>query len=312
MDFYLSKAGCDVEVRVRFPAAQEDIWHADAELAQYSTIDAPVQIWRVVSPINNLTEYVRCADLGKEADIEKLNSLVEKIDGMSQQEQRIFSGTLASGSINGLDDVLHIADSLGHHELQESTPELSEEKQVLRLSFSTGKAEFSSDFPVSDERLEQMKTQQGLDDYAQLQIMKIEAAPGYAPLEALLPADSISLEEANDLASYVEVMSREELRTYYAALSAEDVNTFSAALSIAMDLDDYESVSNDEWEYGRVALRRIGADDEILDTLDGYTDFGQLGRDAMEEDGIRQTEFGPVRRISSPFEEQLGMAQQMQ
>ena len=48
-------------------------------------------------------------------------------------------------------------------------------------------------------------------------------------------------------------------------------------------------------------LRRIGADDELLETIDGYTDFEQLGRAMMEEDGVRRTEFGLVRRPSEPF-----------
>ena len=69
------------------------------------------------------------------------------------------------------------------------------------------------------------------------------------------------------------------------------------------DLDDYELVSDNEREYGREALRRIGADDELLDTIDGYTDFDELGRAMMEQDGVRQTGFGLVRRLSKPFPE---------
>lgn len=32
-------------------------------------------------------------------------------------------------------------------------------------------------------------------------------------------------------------------------------------------------------------------------------DFEKLGEDAMVEDGVRETEFGLVRRCSSPFPE---------
>ena len=60
---------------------------------------------------------------------------------------------------------------------------------------------------------------------------------------------------------------------------------------------------SNEREYGREALRRIGADDELLDTIDGYTDFDELGRAMMEQDGVRQTGFGLVRRLSKPFPE---------
>lgn len=47
-----------------------------------------------------------------------------------------------------------------------------------------------------------------------------------------------------------------------------------------------------------------GADDELLDTIEGYTDFDQLGRAMMVEDGVRRTEFGLVRRLSAPFSTQ--------
>ena len=54
-------------------------------------------------------------------------------------------------------------------------------------------------------------------------------------------------------------------------------------------------------EYGKQVLRRVGADDEVIDTIDGYMDFARLGEDAMKEDGVLRTEFGLARRLSKPF-----------
>ena len=48
-------------------------------------------------------------------------------------------------------------------------------------------------------------------------------------------------------------------------------------------------------------IRRAGAGDEVIDTIAGYMDFAQLGRDSMAEDGVRRTELGLVRRLSRPF-----------
>lgn len=76
------------------------------------------------------------------------------------------------------------------------------------------------------------------------------------------------------------------------------------ALRYAMNLDDYERIPEDAYEYGQTVLRRIGADDELIDTIDGYMDFEKLGEDAMVEDGVRRTEFGLIRRCSSPFAEE--------
>ena len=38
-------------------------------------------------------------------------------------------------------------------------------------------------------------------------------------------------------------------------------------------------------------------------------DFEQFGEDSMKEDGVRQTEFGLVRRLSSPFDGQTPLQQ---
>ena len=47
-----------------------------------------------------------------------------------------------------------------------------------------------------------------------------------------------------------------------------------------------------------------GADDKLIDAIDGYMDFERLGTDSMAEDGVRRTEYGLVRRLSSPFHTQ--------
>lgn len=44
--------------------------------------------------------------------------------------------------------------------------------------------------------------------------------------------------------------------------------------------------SREPEEYGKEALRELGADQELLDTLEGFTDFAALGRLCMEQDGI--------------------------
>ncbi len=34
--------------------------------------------------------------------------------------------------------------------------------------------------------------------------------------------------------------------------------------------------------------------------LDGFTDFDALGRSEMELDGVRESSYGPVKRLSPP------------
>jgi len=189
----------------------------------------------------------------------------------------------------------------GYVKRRDGIPELAEEKVVLHLVLETSGEQFSLGLPASDERLEQVKAYLGLDDFAQAQIVRLEPGPDMEPLGYLLPMDCVTVEDANELASCVEHMKEHELNLYFSALSAEEPRTFSDALNIGLELDNYEPVSDSECEYGREALRRKGANEEVIDCIDGYMDFDQLGRDMMEEDGVRQTIYGFVRRLSKPF-----------
>ena len=57
-------------------------------------------------------------------------------------------------------------------------------------------------------------------------------------------------------------------------------------------------------KYGKQVLMRIGADEELIAALHGFTDFDELGSFFMREDGVRTTNFGLIRRLSEPFSHQ--------
>ena len=152
--------------------------------------------------------------------------------------------------------------------------------------------------------MERAKGMLGLEDFAQASISGVQfSTPSLADL---IPLDAVTVEEANELAGWLQQMEREDdaVAKYCAVLEVEQPATFSQALTIAMDTDDYELVPESTSEYGKQVLRRIGADDELLDTIDGYMDFALLGEDSMKEDGVRRTEFGLVRRLSLPYPQQ--------
>lgn len=54
-------------------------------------------------------------------------------------------------------------------------------------------------------------------------------------------------------------------------------------------------------KYGKQALKRIGIDEELISILDNFTNFYELGYYYMQEDGVRTTNFGLIRRLSEPF-----------
>ena len=188
--------------------------------------------------------------------------------------------------------------------VQEQTVE-SKPKFSLTLTSPTGS--ICLNLPAFEDDLEQAKRALGLDSLDSAVIRDAEIGYAWAHL---IPMDSITLEDANTLAQCVRAMSKRELKVFGAVLEVEGPSSLYDAGCTAMDLDDYELVDSNEGEYGREALRRAGADDEVLDMLDGFTDFDTLGRFEMEEDGVRETSFGSVRRLSAPWprEPELGQA----
>ena len=158
--------------------------------------------------------------------------------------------------------------------------------------------------PATDEELEQAKEQIDVEYFTEATIVKVEFGKPY--LAELIPQECICVEDANELALGIEEMQQRdgELLKNLAVLSVEQMETLTDALRVAVNLDDYERITEGTYEYGQSVLRRIGADDELIDTIDGYMDFEKFGEDSMVEDGVRQTEFGLIRRCSCPFPEE--------
>lgn len=154
---------------------------------------------------------------------------------------------------------------------------------------------FSADrlsLPATADELEQLKETLNTDclDDAVISDVVIEY-----PWANLLPMDSITLDDANLLAQFVRQMDEDELRTFGAALEAEEPATFADAACIAENIGDYELVDVTEGAYGREALRRAGATDEVFEMLDGFLDYERLGQARMESDGVRPTSYGMIR-----------------
>ena len=323
--------------------------------------NTPVQIDGANSPITHLDPYIQHADLEKESDLQLLNTLAERINSMTEEEQRLFSGALELERTGSLDDAVRIANGLKEYEIfpkiktdedlgrflvdtsfvtgkfsfpketrpyldyakigaeqrgtlggiytpyglvrhREEVPEQTEVPRSMLLTLAVSERSCPLALPASEEQLDHAKQTLGIEVFSQARIASVEYTAPY--LDQLVPTDGITVEGANEMALCLQQLKADgEIMKYCAALEVEEPSTFAEALDMAMNIDDYELVSDSEWEYGREALRRIGADEELLDTIDGYTDFDRLGRAMMEEDGVRQTGYGLVRRLNSPFPE---------
>ena len=192
----------------------------------------------------------------------------------------------------------------GYVLLKQDAEPVREKAAKIRLDLSSSQAQASVSLPALKEELERVKKLLGIDCFAEAAITKVSfAVPN---LNEYIPTTGVCVEDANELAWAIEGMQLEdsELMKYLSVLSVEQPETMQDALRYAINLDDYERITEDTYEYGQTVLRRIGADDELIDTIDGYMDFDKLGEDIMAEEGVRRTEFGLIRRCSSPFSEE--------
>ena len=155
--------------------------------------------------------------------------------------------------------------------------------------------------PALEEELDHAAQVLDVDEISGTSIVTMEV--GDETLKGLLPVECDSVEVANHLAmSIEELWRREELyQKYLAVLTVAQPTTATEALRLSTELDDYEIIPEDDYEYGKMVLRRHGATEEVLAKLIGYMNMEGLGSDARLDDGVRKTEFGSLRRCSEPF-----------
>ena len=194
----------------------------------------------------------------------------------------------------------------GGYVRRKSSLEQGQERRnaLITLHLATKQVECRLVLPAEEEELDQAKERLGIEHFTESTITRVDFGKPY--MDDLIPKNCICVEDANELALGIEEFCQRDgdLLKFLAVLSVEQPETMSDALRFAINLDDYERITEGTYEYGQFVLRRHGADDELLEAMDGYMDFEKLGEDSMVEDGVRQTEFGLVRRCSHPFPEQ--------
>lgn len=356
-------------VYLRLPATPADIGAAFGMLDKLGS--GTVSIFDAGCAIPNMRQYIMPTDINDKTSFDKLQELARRIDGMDREERQIFSGALDNESINGLDDLLKIADNLDGYVI---LPNINSDADLGRFLVDTGfkdcpedmqaylnfsaigrdyrsehggafgyggyvRRKNSFDFegttkpiitlymhspvtrcsselpfpvrlPATEMQLDRMKERMGIKEFCEGTITGIEFTPGY--LVDSIPTECLSVGVANDLALEIEQMMQKdgELLKYFSVLEVEQPQTMDAALDLAMDLDNYERVPDNDEEYGMSVLHRYVGDEELFDLIEGYMDFDRFAKDMMREDGVRRTEYGLVRRLDEPWPEQA-FGQQM-
>ncbi|MDD3963175.1 MAG: DUF6329 domain-containing protein [Synergistaceae bacterium] len=369
ISLFLTRGRDDDGAFLKLPATPTEISKVFAELDATGLEPGSTQIQESSSNVYNLNRYIKDKNVEVPGVLDALNRLAEKMQTMDRAACLKFEGMLDANSINGIDDILRLTESMSDYvvlpdacsgsalgkylvnhgfggfpeavrpyldyqiigsefdaeaggafcrsgyvvrkdalpdQMRQSEQELPNHFAIaLQLRANDGGATATHlSLPATNQMLEQAKQSLGIDDFAEVKITMVDYPLPY--LAQMIPQDCITVEDANELALAIEEMQQNDsaLLRFLSVLDVEQPDTFTEAYHLALNLDDYERVSNDPAEYGREVLERIGADEELLNTIDGFTDFDELGKFYMHEDGVVQTEFGALRRLSYPFETQ--------
>lgn len=360
IELYLNRGNSREGVYLRLPATPCEVGEAFGMLEKLG--EGKVAIFNVKSPVRNLKRYIMNTDVSNQDNLAKLQTIAETIDSMNSTQQHIFSGALDAESINGLDDVIRLSQSLDQYIIlpnvcsdvalgrylvenechykdfpeqvrpyldyraigaeyyaenggaygpggyvrrkTERTQHQEQRDAVITLHLETERDNFRLCLPLTDTELESVKNRLGINHFAEAKIAIVECKIPYVG-EMICDLGCPSVKFYNFLSDELECLLEKggAILTYAAVLEVEQPETVENAWNLAWNLDDYERITEDASEYGKSVLERIGADEEIINTIDGYMDFEKFGEDAMVEDGVRQTEFGLLRRRSSPFPE---------
>ena len=366
----LTRGDSSLRVPLKLPATVGEIGEAWAKLDTISDDVSSTHIASVLSPVENLYNYIKDCDVNDREAMEKLNTLAIGIDGMVRTDHEIFAVALTASVINGIDDVIRTSMRLNDyvyingvtcdHELgeflvltgyksfpdevkpyldydrigveyrterggaftahgyavlktaaQEAVREAEKPKRdpVIRVHLAAsgmkqlGTESYPLDLPATEDGIERAKAELNIDYFSEATITDIEYFP--SRLGDLMPAADLDIDILDDLARSLEKIRKDpqELKVLLAALSVERPETIREAKHIAESVSDYELVDGDAGDYARDRLMDLGAGDDILDSIELYMDFDAYGAAMMEEDGVRETEFGKIKRISSPFDE---------
>ena len=163
------------------------------------------------------------------------------------------------------------------------------------------------ELPASPERLKKAKLLIGVTDFAQTHIVQAECP--ITTLQHCIDQNHPSVELLGEIAMEIERIRTgdSQLTDLCAILEAESPETVEQAAEIIQCYDDYEVMRRDvssPSDYGEFVLyqSKSPADDfDFKEEVRDFIDYEAYGKYKMEENGVRQTNFGLVRRLYDPF-----------
>ena len=204
--------------------------------------------------------------------------------------------------------------AIDHSYLSSAKPWWDEDRdEMLRMTLHVnGKPDYTLILPADEKYLDAVKDYLDIDVFVDAMLCDIRFKVPYIG-ELICDTDCPAVEDYNDFAEALEGIWQKDgmLLTYAAVLEAERPDTLRGACELLRNLDNYQRITEGAYGYGQQRLQEtLGLDDEAIYELEGYMDFEKYGQDCMENDCVTKTEFGLLRRLDPPFQEQT-QGQQM-
>lgn len=112
---HLTRAGEAEGVYLKLPASKTEIGEAFAEPSAISTDTSTTKITEVISNVYNLNGYLKNIDVEKPGALDKIGELGRRLQTMDRNECLKFEGVLDANSVNGIDDVLRLSQTLDEY-----------------------------------------------------------------------------------------------------------------------------------------------------------------------------------------------------
>ena len=135
----LTRGNSGMRVSLRLPATPADVGEAYAKLDQISKNEKKTRIAGVVSENEFLERFFQDKPFGP---LDDLNELAKRLDNMDEQELQTFEGALNAESINGIQDIFRVADSLKDYVFISG---VTTEKELGEYLVASGYKGFSED-----------------------------------------------------------------------------------------------------------------------------------------------------------------------
>lgn len=112
---HLTRAADNEGVYLKLPSSPAEIGEAFVELDAISTDISSTKITEAISNVYNLSGYLKNVDIEKSGELDKLSALARKMQTMDRNSCYLFEGVLDANSVNGLDDILRLSESLDEY-----------------------------------------------------------------------------------------------------------------------------------------------------------------------------------------------------